>query len=211
MCWFPLERTLPMSMETRGHSRAYMKWALGLLKCVKFPITHRMHTSNPYAQGWLYGGNGGGNSAQSPISIFGALPAPFPTTSSLVAFHFTSFNPTILNCTILGPNSRPYFHVTTDSSFAYTVLKNNEGRTLAAISWQTQPIVEVPGTTPKQAARQFLRLSPDQRYTIPKHLIDPTESTYHLSFTRSRGMSVRGAWYTWTPNSESIGVSKVHY
>lgn len=131
-----------------------------------------MYTNNPYAQGgWSYAGNGhsvnrpwGDGFAPAP-SVFGALPYPTsPPPSDLVTFQFSSFNPTILNCTILGPHSRPSFRITTDSSMpGYTVVKNAEGKNIALIEWQARPYVEVRGILPKQSIRHWLRLSPDQR------------------------------------------------
>ncbi|KAJ7905913.1 hypothetical protein B0H13DRAFT_2274370 [Mycena leptocephala] len=74
------------------------------------------HTTmlNPYSQGWQNTGQSRANNGGP--SIFGALPFtspdPLPTFFS---FRFTSFNPTILNCNVIGPQSRPYFRIMTDT------------------------------------------------------------------------------------------------
>ncbi|KZP26364.1 hypothetical protein FIBSPDRAFT_909295 [Athelia psychrophila] len=95
------------------------------------------YNQNPYSN-WNTGSDGG-----SP-SIAGALPYinssyPLPP-KDLVTFTFTSLNPTILNCTVLGPNNRANFSVSTNASMAgYTVFKDAESRNIALIEWQNRP------------------------------------------------------------------------
>ncbi|KAF9225856.1 hypothetical protein BS17DRAFT_750268 [Gyrodon lividus] len=112
--------------------------------------------------------------AGSAPSVFGALPYPttFPNYApldELITFRFTSFNPTILNCKVIGPNNETYFRVVTDASMqGYTVLKNSQGSNIALVEWQTHPEVEVRGVAAKQPVGQWLRLSPDRssRYMV---------------------------------------------
>lgn len=118
------------------------------------------HSQNPYAN-WQSGNNG-----TSP-SIVGALPYtstsyPLPP-SDLVAFTFTSLNPTILNCTVLGPNNRHYFSISTDASMAgYTLFKDTDSRSIALIEWQNKPLVEARGLLQKQNISNWLRLASDR-------------------------------------------------
>lgn len=117
---------------------------------------------NPYSQ-WSSNAQGG-----AP-SVFGALPYPAPSSwpsspSELTTLYFTSFNPTILNCTTVGPQSQPWFSVTTDSSMpGYTVFKDRKGRNVGLIEWQSHPAVEVRSLVQRQNASGWLRLSRDRR------------------------------------------------
>jgi hypothetical protein len=127
--------------------------------------------NNPFAAWQLTSdNNGGGSSAASgpPPSIVGAL--PYPQTSyplppdNRITFTFTSFNPTILNCTILGPHNRPYFSVSTDASMlGYTVLKDVKSANVALVEWQNAPLLEVRGILSKRKITDWLKLASDQR------------------------------------------------
>lgn len=129
-----------------------------------------MYSSNPFGS-WSQAGNGhsrntlwGPAAAHSP-SIYGALPylAP-PSAATLTTFYFTYLNPGVLNCTVMGSDSRPLFYVVTDSSMpGYTVLRGLNGKNVALIEWQAHPLVEVRGLICKQAVHKWLGLSSTQR------------------------------------------------
>ncbi|KAK0495941.1 hypothetical protein EDD18DRAFT_1075028 [Armillaria luteobubalina] len=129
----------------------------------------------------IYGGWG-----QAPApSLFGALPYPTPPVpANYVSFYLTSFNPSVLNCTIIGPQQRPYFTFITDPNMpTYTVLKDAKGRSTALVEWQSHPLVELRGVISKQKAGDWLRLSQDKA---------------------SRTMDVCGTRYLWIPQEQYI-------
>lgn len=173
------------------------------------PQNIAMYVNNPYSS-WSNPGNTqptwGSDSAPAP-SIFGALPAPaLPSKSNLVTFHFTSFKPNILNSTVVGPDSRPYFRVVTDSSMpGYSVFRR-ESKNIALIEWQEHPQVELRDVLSKQAVSGWLGLSPDRRFVplrVFSHLI------YYLSVDifSFRAMQINGQQYIWAPNHNFICVS----
>jgi hypothetical protein len=98
-------------------------------------------------------------------SVHGALPfSADPSASNLVVFHFTAFKPSILNCTVIGQNTYPYFKITTDPSMpGYTAVKNPDGKTIALIEWKDRPLVEIRNVFSKQRVSEWLPLSPDAR------------------------------------------------
>ncbi|KAF9010118.1 hypothetical protein BDQ17DRAFT_1235143 [Cyathus striatus] len=142
--------------------------------------------SNPFG-GWTEAGQGPSQNVWSdgvpPPSVFGALPYP-SVPSNLLTFYFTSFNPDLLNCAVVGPQGQPYYRVVTDNHMpGYTVIKNAEGKSISLIEWQSHPFIEIRGTLAKQNVRNWLRLSHDRA---------------------SRSMEVRGMRYTWAPRDKSI-------
>jgi hypothetical protein len=132
--------------------------------------------------------NGGG----VPTSIFGALPATFmldtPSlgVADLVAFHFTSFNPSILNCTVMGPRSIVYYKVVTEAGRSTTILCDSQSKDSAMLEWHRQPCVEMKGTLPRQKVLEWLVLSSNKS---------------------ARKMNVNGEQYRWTPYGNDIYVS----
>ncbi|KAK0203600.1 hypothetical protein DFS33DRAFT_813659 [Desarmillaria ectypa] len=131
----------------------------------------------------IYGGWG-----QAPApSLFGALPYPTPPVpANYVTFYLTSFNPSMLNCTVIGPQQCPYFNFVTDSNMpTYTVLKDAKDRSIALVEWQSHPLVELRGVVSKQKVRDWLQLSQDKT---------------------SRTMDVRGTRYLWIPREQYINV-----
>ncbi|KIK96638.1 hypothetical protein PAXRUDRAFT_138044 [Paxillus rubicundulus Ve08.2h10] len=146
-----------------------------------------MYGTNPFSaeEAW---NSGSGNTGGAP-SVFGALPYPPSSTNQvslneLVTFRFTSFNPTILNCTVIGPNNETYFRVVTDVSMqGYTVLKNSQGSNIALVEWQTHPNVEARGVAAKQPVAQWLKLSSDRS---------------------SRYMVHNGVGYSWAPSDRFL-------
>ena len=105
-------------------------------------------------------------------SVFGALPS-LPVSTSVprsmqpdsVTFQFTQFNSTILNCAVLGPQSRVAYRIVTESTTpSCTIWKDNESRNIAMVQWQPNATLEIRGVTPRQRIRDWLRLSPDQRF-----------------------------------------------
>ncbi|KAJ7822816.1 hypothetical protein B0H14DRAFT_2370489 [Mycena olivaceomarginata] len=144
---------------------------------------------NPYAQGgWRNTGNpnaaSGSNTVPQP-SIFGAL--PFVTPSPLpmfVSFRFTSYSPSILNSTVMGPQAQTYFHVNTDiPTPGFTVITNSANQPTAIIEWARHPVLEIRGIVPKQQTSQWLALAPEKRY---------------------RTMTVKNKTFVWAPDGESI-------
>lgn len=142
-------------------------------------VTLMASNQNPFAH-WTAGNVNSNNSnwnsnSGPPPSIVGALPYlnttyPLPP-DDLIKFTFTSFNPTILNCTVLGPHNRPYFLVVTDASMpGYTIWKDVEQKNIALVEWQSSPLVEARGILPKQKASSWLRLAPDRRCAFSDQL-----------------------------------------
>jgi hypothetical protein len=122
---------------------------------------------NPYVQGgWAQQG-----SATTP-SVFGALPslavtnsAPRSMQSDSFTFQFTQFKSTILNCSVLGPNTRGAYRIVTEPNApSCTLWKDNESRVIAMVQWQPHAMLEIRGVTAKTRAREWLRLAPDQRF-----------------------------------------------
>jgi hypothetical protein len=116
---------------------------------------------NPYSQNW----HGQGSSSGGP-SIYGALPFTSPDTlPTFFSFRFTSFNPTVLNCTVIGPKSRPYFRITTDTPMpGVSVFQNSNGQNIALVQWHRHPEVELRNTVERQRVSEMLSLSPDQTW-----------------------------------------------
>lgn len=98
-------------------------------------------------------------------SVHGALPfAADASASNVITFYFTAFKPTILNCTVVGKNTYPYFKITTDASLpGYTSVKNPEGKVIALIEWKERPLVEVRDVFSKQRVSDWIGLSRDAR------------------------------------------------
>lgn len=128
---------------------------------------------NPFAH-WSAGNNISNNGGWTPNSgpapsVMGALPYPsapsYPIApNNVISFTFTSLNPTILNCTVLGPQNRPYFLIVTDASMpGYTLLKDVETKNVALVEWQHSPLVEARGILQKQRITDWLKLSSDRR------------------------------------------------
>ncbi|OCH85763.1 hypothetical protein OBBRIDRAFT_821391 [Obba rivulosa] len=147
-------------------------------------------TMNPFAQGgWGQGQSGdslSNNGSGTAPSIFGALPS-LPVSTSIprsmqpdsVTYQFTSFNTTILNCSVIGPQSRVAYRIVTETSVpSCTIWKDNESRSIAMVQWQPNATLEIRGVAPRQRVRDWLRLSPDQS---------------------RRTMEVRGTQYAWAP------------
>ncbi|EIN08182.1 hypothetical protein PUNSTDRAFT_113777 [Punctularia strigosozonata HHB-11173 SS5] len=147
---------------------------------------------NPYAS-WGAGQSNPWGSVPPP-SILGALPSlqtpPMPpgqraATPNVLAFHFTSFNPTIMNCTVVGPQSRTFFRVVSDpnSSPFCSIIREFEGRNVALVEWQQHPKVEIAGIADKQRVQTWLGLSSDRT---------------------SRNMYINNVGYKWTPSGNDI-------
>ncbi|KAJ7638085.1 hypothetical protein B0H17DRAFT_1164041 [Mycena rosella] len=110
-------------------------------------------------------------------SIHGALPfAADPSHSNLI-FYFTAFKPTILNCTVIGRNTYPYFKITTDASLpGYSAVKNSDAKVIALIEWKDRPL---------QRVSDWLTLSPDASHRL---------------------MKMNGQQYIWAPQKGTICV-----
>jgi len=146
-----------------------------------------MSHNNPFAQGgWKSPENRTlWDNSSTPPSIFGALPYPSaPPQSDFVIYHFTSFNPTLLNCTVIGPDYQPCYRIVSDSTMpGYTTCKTVAGRNLALIEWTSHPLVEIRDVLIKQEVRSWLRLSSSSSYRV---------------------MEIRRIQYTWAPYDKFI-------
>ncbi|KAJ3969579.1 hypothetical protein EV361DRAFT_998694 [Lentinula raphanica] len=131
-------------------------------------------TTNPYAQaGWASQG--------STPSIFSS-----PAVPSIHQFRFTNLNPNILDCTVVGPRSVPYFRVTNNSPTPnFTLFQNQEGKSIAVIEWResTGPVVEVRDIIRKQFVATWLQLSSNRQY---------------------RFMQVHDRTFVWMPKGENV-------
>ncbi|KAJ6517488.1 hypothetical protein C8R47DRAFT_1255101 [Mycena vitilis] len=118
-------------------------------------------------------------------SVHGALPfSADPSASESVIFHFTAFKPSILNCTVAGKNTFPYFKITTDPSMpGYTAVKSAEGHSVALIEWKERPLSEIRNVLSKQPVADWLLLSDDASHRI---------------------MKVNGQQYMWAPQKSTI-------
>ncbi|KAJ7164531.1 hypothetical protein C8R46DRAFT_1193132 [Mycena filopes] len=138
---------------------------------------------NPYGQsGWANNQNPNalGSSASIPPqpSLFGLLPSATSHSpeANLLSFEFTSFNPNILNSTVMGPRSRGYFRITTDTpTVGFTVFFNATGTPMAIVEWLDQPVVEIRGILSKRRALDWLAVSPNGSHrkmeALGKHFV----------------------------------------
>ncbi|KAJ7269544.1 hypothetical protein C8J57DRAFT_1066224 [Mycena rebaudengoi] len=145
---------------------------------------------NPYAQGgWSnsLNPNAVSNSTWGTNpSVYGALPYPSPpsTTPTFLTFIFSSADGTILNSWVVGPHSRKYFQVNTDSTTSgYSVIQNSRLESVALIEWRSSPVVEIQEILSRRKASQFLTLSPNQT---------------------QRHMRARGRQFRWAPTDGYI-------
>lgn len=122
---------------------------------------------NPYTQGgWSQQTSG------TAPSVFGALPSlpmsatvPRSMQPDSVTFQFTQFNSTVLNCQVVGPQSRIAYRIVTEPTTpSCTIFKDVESRSIAMVQWQPHANLEIRGVTPRQRIRDWLRLSPDSRF-----------------------------------------------
>ncbi|KAK7020091.1 hypothetical protein R3P38DRAFT_3318987 [Favolaschia claudopus] len=144
---------------------------------------------NPYAQGgWQNSRNPNATSSRNTIpqpSVYGAVPfvASGPTPM-FVSFRFTSFSPSILNSTVMGPHGKTYFHVTTDvPTPGVTVISNSNNQPTAIVEWLRNPMVEVRGFVHKQQTSDWLALAQGKRY---------------------RTMTAKNKTFVWAPDDDSI-------
>jgi hypothetical protein len=126
---------------------------------------------NPYAQGgWSNPLNPSAvnNPTGTNTSVYGALPYfSQSATPAFLSFIFASTDGTVLNSTIIGPQSRKYFQVSTDSTASgYSVVQNSQMESVALIEWGNNPIVEIREIVARQQTAQFLPLSPDKSQVI---------------------------------------------
>ncbi|KAF8181651.1 hypothetical protein K438DRAFT_1601495 [Mycena galopus ATCC 62051] len=137
---------------------------------------------NPYSRDLQ-----GSGSPQGGPSIFGALPFTSPNAlPTFFSFRFTSSNPSILNCNVIGPKSRPYFRITTDTPMpGVSVFQNSNGQNIALVQWHRHPEVELRNIVERQRVSDMLSLSRDQT---------------------SRRMTVNGATFTFTPRDNFIWI-----
>ncbi|KAF9022355.1 hypothetical protein BDZ89DRAFT_206875 [Hymenopellis radicata] len=121
-------------------------------------------------------------------SVFGALPYPTPASEEggFVTFYLTSFNPSVLNCTVLGPKQIKYFSIVTDPTMpTYTVLNDAGGHSIALVEWQRSPDVEMRGVLSKRKVGDWLKLNANKSARI---------------------MDVKGKRYFWVPEDQYINL-----
>lgn len=146
-------------------------------------------------------------------SIFGALPYPGTASSvnpplhTLVTFRFTSFNPTILNCKVVGPNNETCYHVVTGDGQGDTLLKDGPGHTIAHVAWQAHPTVEAQ-IVRAQPVGQWLQLSSDRScVSFEPQRASPTD---HLPCS-ARRMIHGGIHYAWAPHDRFLHVRPLSF
>jgi hypothetical protein len=65
----------------------------------------------------------------------------------------------------LGPKSRTYFRINTDSTTSgFSVIQNPKLESVGLIEWRSHPIVEIRDILSKRGTSQWLALSPDKTY-----------------------------------------------
>lgn len=112
---------------------------------------------------WSENSQGGSN--VSPT--FGALPYPSDPRCSCTSFYFSSFNPDIMNCVVVGPQAQQLYRVVTDKNMpGYTVIKKADGSNLSLIEWKSHPLLEIRGLLSKQPVGTWLGLSADKRLVV---------------------------------------------
>jgi hypothetical protein len=117
---------------------------------------------NPFAE-WS------ARSSDSSPSVFGALPSiPIAPTlpvfiSDSLVLRFSAIND-VLNCTLLGPQNRALFSIS--SSGSRTSFRNVESAVFAVVDFAPHATVEVQGFIPRQRVSEWLCLTPDQRYDL---------------------------------------------
>jgi len=121
-----------------------------------------MHLNHPFGS-W---GEQSQGQSWSGSPVYGALPYP-SEASNFTTFYFTSFNPNVLNCTIVGPQAQVSHRIVTDNHMpGYTVIKNAEGKNVSLIEWQAHPMIEIRGLLTKQHVKSWLGLTQDRRCAI---------------------------------------------
>ncbi|KAJ7185817.1 hypothetical protein C8R46DRAFT_1207933 [Mycena filopes] len=139
---------------------------------------------NPYAQGGWSNNNNQSSWGTTTPSLYGALPYPTPIAPEFISFTFSPVdNGTILDCLVIGPQSRTYFRVNTASGFTVVSSSSTEG--VALIEWRqhTYPMVEVRDIVSRRGSAQWLALAPDRVYRV---------------------MSARGRSFRWRPSESYI-------
>lgn len=127
-----------------------------------------MYINNPYAQGgWTNTANshsindGGWGSLLPYAPTFGALPSSTAgAPPSILTFHFTNFNPDLLNCTIIGPQNRVYYKVTPGPPGS-TYVQKPDNSSILYIEWHQSPVVEVREIIPRQPVKQWFSYATD--------------------------------------------------
>lgn len=159
---------------------------------------------NPFSS-W----NKSGTGQSSVPSLYGALPYPTPSPpSSLITFYITSFNPTVLNCTVIGPDQQHVCYIVTDPQMpGYTIFRSAAGKSIALVEWQSHPQVEVRGVFSKRKVKDWLNLSPDKRYVSEYPVASQYRRISCHVLSSFRFMEVAGMRYSWVPQDKSINVS----
>ncbi|KAF8162469.1 hypothetical protein K438DRAFT_1618364, partial [Mycena galopus ATCC 62051] len=130
-------------------------------------------------------------------SIYGALPSSTPPIiTPELSFTFSPLDGTILNSIVIGPKSRTYFRISTDSALSgFTVVQNHKLESVAVIEWRNHPMVEISSIVSRRT------LSPIKRAWSfsPEHRLNGIQP-------RHRIMSAREKSFRWTPSQGYIEV-----
>jgi hypothetical protein len=101
-----------------------------------------------------------------------------------------------LNCSVIGPQSRPYFRIMTDTPMpGVSVFQNSNGQNIALVQWHRHPEVELRNIVARQRVSEMLSLSPDQRLWFCSRL----RSIFYLTISHPaleewRSMGPRSRW-----------------
>ncbi|KAJ7278486.1 hypothetical protein C8J57DRAFT_1465567 [Mycena rebaudengoi] len=82
----------------------------------------------------------------------------FMPQDALITFTFSSFDGTILNSALVGPDGRQRFFITTAADA--TVIENSRKKRVGAVVWQPHPRVEI--HSQKQSTAQWLAPASDR-------------------------------------------------
>jgi hypothetical protein len=153
-----------------------------------------MYGINPYAQaGWYNPANpssinerrGPTTSSQPPT--FGALPYPDAPSPSTKRFIFTSQGRSIVRCcdVVDGETCLTAYKIKmAQDGHEYTSLQRPNGTPVGYIVWKPQgPEVELYNVVTKQKGKDWLPLSPDQRYDDKQPSIAVSNSRFRTQLS----------------------------
>jgi hypothetical protein len=137
-----------------------------------------MNYTNPYAQaGWSNPGNPSSTGQRSGTTqwpshppTFGALPYPEHSAPPAKRFTFNSQGPRLFQgCDVVdGDSGVTVFKIKmAHDGYDYTSLQSPNGTRKGYILWKSEgPEIEVYGVVARRKAKDWLGLSPDQRYVL---------------------------------------------
>jgi hypothetical protein len=90
-----------------------------------------------------------------------------------ISFRFTSFSPSILDCTVVGPQAKTHFHISTDiPTPGFTTIFDTDNEPMTIIEWLPNPVLEIRGIVPKQRVSGWLALSPAKRCIFSSYSVE---------------------------------------